>query len=224
MREDETISVVIADDHTLVREGTKQMLEGQPGIEIVGEASDGEQAVRLAETLKPDVILMDIAMPVLNGIEATRRIKQEWPRISVLVLTAYDDDQYIDALLDAGAAGYLMKSVSAEELARSVRAVAEGESVLHPDVAAKVFKRLTKRRGSESEEGLADALTERESTVLGLAAKGLSNKMIAQELSLSDRTVQVHLSNIFGKLGVGSRTEAVITGLRRGLLRLEDIS
>jgi DNA-binding NarL/FixJ family response regulator len=224
MRENETISVVIADDHTLVREGTKQMLEGQSGIEIVGEASDGEQAIRLAATLKPDVILMDIAMPGVNGIEATRRIKQEWPHISVLVLTAYDDDQYIDALLDAGAAGYLLKNVSAEELARSVRAVAEGESVLHPDVASKVFKRLTSRERPESEEGLTDALTERESTVLGLAAKGLSNKMIAKELSLSDRTVQVHLSNIFGKLGVASRTEAVITGLRRGLLRLEEIS
>jgi len=224
MRENETISVVIADDHTLVREGTKQMLEGQSGIEIVGEASDGEQAIRLAATLKPDVILMDIAMPGVNGIEATRRIKQEWPRISVLVLTAYDDDQYIDALLDAGAAGYLLKNVSAEELARSVRAVAEGESVLHPDVASKVFKRLTSRERPESEEGLTDALTERESTVLRIAAKGLSNKMIAKELSLSDRTVQVHLSNIFGKLGVASRTEAVITALRRGLLRLEEIS
>ena len=224
MRDGETINVVIADDHALVREGTKQMLEGQSGIEIVGEASDGEQAIRLVATLDPDVVLMDIAMPVLNGIEATRRIKQDSPRTSVLVLTAYDDDQYIDALLDAGAAGYLMKNVSAEELARSVRAVAEGESVLHPDVAAKVFKRLTSRARSDSEEGLVDALTERESTVLRIAAKGLSNKMIAQELSLSDRTVQVHLSNIFGKLGAASRTEAVITALRRGLLRLEDIS
>ncbi len=224
MRENETINVVIADDHALVREGTKQMLEGQSGIEIVGEASDGEQAIRLVATLKPNVILMDIAMPGVNGIEATRRIKKDWPRISVLVLTAYDDDQYIDALLDAGAAGYLLKNVSAEELARSVRAVAEGESVLHPDVASKVFKRLTRRERPESEEGLADALTERESTVLGLAARGLSNKMIAKELSLSDRTVQVHLSNIFGKLGVASRTEAVIAALRRGILRLEEIS
>ncbi|MFQ5473130.1 MAG: response regulator [Dehalococcoidia bacterium] len=224
MRKNETISVVIADDHALVREGTKQMLEGQSGIEIVGEASEGEQAIRLVATLKPNVVLMDIAMPGVNGIEATRRIKKDCPRVSVLVLTAYDDDQYIDALLDAGAAGYLLKNVIAEELARSVRAVAEGESVLHPDVASKVFKRLTSRDRPDSEDALADALTERESTVLGMAARGLSNKMIAQELSLSDRTVQVHLSNIFGKLGVASRTEAVIAGLRRGILRLEEIS
>jgi DNA-binding NarL/FixJ family response regulator len=224
MRENEIVSVVIADDHALVREGTKQMLEGQSGIEIVGEASDGEQAIKLVATLKPDVVLMDIAMPVLNGIEATRRIKQDCPRTSVLVLTAYDDDQYIDALLDAGAAGYLLKNVSAEELARSVRAVAEGESVLHPDVASKVFRRLTSPEHFESAEGLVDALTERELTVLRMAARGLSNKMIAGELSLSDRTVQVHLSNIFGKLGAASRTEAVITALRRGLLRLEEIA
>ncbi|MEE8347714.1 MAG: response regulator transcription factor [Dehalococcoidia bacterium] len=217
------ISVVIADDHALVREGTRQILEDQPGLTVVGEAADGEEAVALVSRLHPDVVLMDIAMPKLNGIDATRLIKQSSPATSVLVLTAYDDDQYIYALLDAGAAGYLLKNVRGEELAQAVRAVAEGESVLHPAIASRVFKRYTEPVRAAAPEEI-EALTDRESEVLLLAAKGLSNKLIARELSLSDRTVQVHLSNIFGKLGVASRTEAVITGLRRGLLHLEELS
>jgi DNA-binding NarL/FixJ family response regulator len=219
----QSIRVVIADDHALVREGTRQILEDQPGLEVVGEAQDGEEAVALVSRLDPDVVLMDIAMPKLNGIEATRLIKQASPATSVLVLTAYDDDQYIYALLDAGAAGYLLKNVRGEELAQAVRAVAEGESVLHPTIASKVFKHYISPGQATAEEGI-EPLTERESEVLAMAARGLSNKMIARELKLSDRTVQVHLSNIFGKLGVASRTEAVITALRRGLLRLEEIS
>lgn len=222
MASEEEITIVIADDHALVREGTKQLLNEQPGLTVVGEASDGEEAVQLAARLKPRVILMDIAMPRLNGIDATRRIKELSPATSVLVLTAYDDDQYIYALLDSGAAGYLLKNVGGDELASSVRSVAEGESVLHPSVAPKVFKRLTRSAGGGL-GGDVDALTERELTVLVLAARGLSNKMIASELDLSDRTVQVHLSNIFGKLAVASRTEAVITALRRGLITLEEI-
>jgi DNA-binding NarL/FixJ family response regulator len=214
---------MIADDHALVREGTRQILEDQPGLEVVGEAQDGEEAVALVSRLHPDVVLMDIAMPKLNGIEATRLIKKESPSTSVLILTAYDDDQYIYALLDAGAAGYLLKSVRGEELAQAVRAVAQGESVLHPAIAAKVFKRYTSPGQATAQEEI-EPLSERESEVLGMAAKGLSNKMIARELKLSDRTVQAHLSNIFGKLGVASRTEAVITGLRRGLLQLEELS
>lgn len=217
------IRVVIAEDHALVREGTRQILEEQPDIEVVGEAEDGEEAVALVSRVRPRVVLMDIAMPKLNGIEATRLIKKQLPETSVLILTAYDDDQYIYALLDAGAAGYLLKNVRGEELAQAVRAVASGESVLHPAIASKVFKRYTGAAHAGSAEEV-ELLSERESEVLAMAARGLSNKMIAHELSLSDRTVQVHLSNIFGKLGVGSRTEAVITGLRRGLLRLEEIT
>ena len=219
----EAIQIVIAEDHALVREGTRQILENHPGLEVVGEAEDGEEAVALVSRLKPNVVLMDIAMPKLNGIEATRLIKKDSPATSVLILTAYDDDQYIFALLDAGAAGYLLKSVRGDELAQAVRAVAEGESVLHPAIAAKVFKRYTESGKSATPEEV-EPLTEREFEVLAMAAKGLSNKMIARELHLSDRTVQVHLSNIFGKLGVASRTEAVITALRRGLLRLEELS
>ncbi len=219
----DAIRVVIAEDHALVREGTRQILEDHPGIEVAGEAANGEEAVALVTRLRPDVVLMDIAMPRLNGIEATRLIKREAPATSVLILTAYDDDQYIFALLDAGAAGYLLKNVRGEELARAVRAVAEGESVLHPTIAAKVIKHYTGVNPPGGEQGV-EALTKRESEVLTMAARGLSNKMIARELKRSDRTVQVHLRNIFGKLGVASRTEAVITGLRRGLLRLEDLS
>ena len=216
------IRIVIADDHALVREGTRQILEDHPGLVVAGEAQDGEEAVAIVSRLQPDVVLMDIAMPKMNGIEATRLIKKESPATSVLILTAYDDDQYIFALLDAGAAGYLLKNVRGEELAQAVRAVAEGESVLHPAIAAKVFKRYTRSDQAVDEE--IEPLTDRESEVLAMAARGLSNKMIARELSLSDRTVQVHLSNIFGKLSVASRTEAVITALKRGLLRLEEIS
>ena len=216
------IRIVIADDHALVREGTRQILEDHPGLVVAGEAQDGEEAVAMVARLQPDVVLMDISMPKLNGIDATRIIKKESPATSVLILTAYDDDQYIFALLDAGAAGYLLKNVRGEELAQAVRAVAEGESVLHPAIAAKVFKRYTRSDQAVDEE--IEPLTDRESEVLAIAARGLSNKMIARELSLSDRTVQVHLSNIFGKLGVASRTEAVITALQRGLLRLEEIS
>ncbi len=221
---EKSVTVVIADDHVLVRKGTRQLLEEHPGLSVVGEAADGKEAIEVTTRLKPDVVLMDIAMPGTNGIEATRRIKETSPSTSVLVLTAYDDEQYIYALLDAGAAGYLLKNVSGEELARSVYAVAAGESVLHPSVAAKVFKRVTSGGGGRAEAGDVDQLTERELAVLRLAAGGLSNKMIARDLDLSDRTVQVHLSNVFGKLRAASRTEAVITALRQGIVRLEDIS
>ena len=224
METEKPVTVVIADDHVLVRKGTRQLLEEHPGLSVVGEAADGREAIEVVNRLKPDVVLMDIAMPGTNGIEATRRIKETNPSTSVLVLTAYDDEQYIYALLDAGAAGYLLKNVSGEELARSVYAVAEGESVLHPSVAAKVFKRATSGAGGHADAVDIDRLTERELAVLRLAASGLSNKMIARDLDLSDRTVQVHLSNVFGKLGVASRTEAVITALRRGIVRLEEIS
>lgn len=214
--------MLIADDHALVREGTKQLLQQHPDLKVVGEAADGEEAVELATRLQPDIVLMDIAMPGTNGIEATRRIKKTNPATSVLVLTAYDDEQYIYALLDAGAAGYMLKNVGGEELIRSIYAVAAGESILHPIAAAKVFKRVT--RGDQAPAPGIDVLTERELAVLRLAAQGLSNKMIAQELELSDRTVQVHLSNVFSKLGVASRTEAVIAALRQGIVKLEEIS
>jgi DNA-binding NarL/FixJ family response regulator len=221
----ERIRVLIADDHPLYRAGVRDhLVENNHGIEVVGEAGNGQQAVELVGRLRPDVVLMDIAMPHVNGIEATRQIKERWPEVSVLILTVYDDEQYIFALLEAGAAGYLLKTIDVVELAQAVRRVFEGESVLSPPAARKVLSRFA-AQGSTSGPGRAwRLLSERERDVLRLAAKGVSNKQIAQELSLSIRTVHAHMSHIFDKLGVASRTEAVIYGLRHGWLRLEDLS
>ncbi|MCX7708102.1 MAG: response regulator transcription factor [Anaerolineae bacterium] len=217
------IRILLADDHALVRQGTRQLLEREADLEVVAEAGDGEEAVRLARAHSPDVVVMDLAMPVLNGIEATKQIKALNPRISVLALTAYDDDPYIFALLEAGGAGYLLKNVSADELIRAIRAVAAGEAVLHPAIARRVVNRFASSGQKPDTVNALDQLTEREIEVLRLAARGLKNQEIAQELSLSIRTVQTHLGNIFNKMGVGSRTEAVIEALRRGWLTLQDI-
>ena len=218
----EKIKVFLAEDHVLMREGTREFLEREEDIEVVGEAGDGEETVRLATQLRPDVAIIDIAMPKLNGIEATKRIKAQNPSTAILILTAYDNDQYIFAVLDAGAAGYLLKSVDSQELVEAVRAVHAGESVLHPAVTRKVLDRLAAGRPRPVDEEGVERLTKREMDVLRLAAQGLRNKEIAEELMLSVRTVQGHLSNVFGKMRVGSRTEAVIEALRKGWLGLED--
>jgi DNA-binding NarL/FixJ family response regulator len=217
------IRVVLAEDHTLMREMTRSLLE-LAGMEVVAEARDGVEAVEICRLQRPDVVLMDIAMPRLNGVEATRRIKQHCPSTAILVLTAYDDDQYVTALVQAGAAGYLLKTVKQSELIDAIRSVHSGESVLHPRIARKVIQKLA--GGDQAWAGPSppsESLSERELEVLRLAAQGLSNKEIAGKLSLSERTVQTHLSHVFGKVSVASRTEAVITGLRRGWLRLEDL-
>jgi DNA-binding NarL/FixJ family response regulator len=216
------IRILLADDHVVVRQGTRELLDREHDLEVVAEAGDGEEAVQLVTSHQPDVAIMDIAMPKLNGIEATKRIKRTYPSTAVLVLTAYDDDQYIFALLEAGAAGYLLKNVRAEELINAVRAVHAGESVLHPAIARKVINRFARPVEEDRKEGTAEQLTARELEVLKLAAKGMTNREIAQELVLSVRTVQVHLTNIFNKIGVGSRTEAVLYGLRAGWITLDD--
>ncbi len=212
------LRVLIAEDHTLVREGTRQLLE-RNGVTVVGEAANGEEAVRLTETLRPDLVLMDIGMPKLNGLEATKIIKQQHPGVAVLVLTAYDDDQYVFALLEAGAAGYLLKDSRGQEVVAAVRAVAAGESVLAPSIVGKVLRRFSARGAAPKPQ--KPVLSEREMDVLRRAAQGESNKMIAEKLHLSARTVQVHLSNIFGKFGVASRTEAVLHALKLGLIELD---
>lgn len=221
----ETIRVMLVDDHALVREGTRDLLEREEDLEVVAEAADGIEAVELADRHRPDVIIMDIAIPRLNGIDATRRIKAQHPTIAVLVLTAYDNDQYIFALLEAGAAGYLLKDIRMHELVQAVRAVYSGESVLHPVVARKVvdhFVDSTREPAAAARsEPAADHLTGRELEVLELAGKGMTNREIAEALTISTRTVQVHLSNVFAKLGVGSRTEAVVCALRKGWFTLD---
>jgi NarL family two-component system response regulator LiaR len=218
------IKVIIADDHSLFREGTRSLIEHEKDMEVIGEASDGEEAIKLVTRLCPHVVLMDIAMPRVNGIEATRRIKADYPATAVLILTAYDNDQYIVALLEAGAAGYLLKNVSGNDLVNAIRAVHAGEAVLHPAIAQKVFKRFG-IGGRESEETTKLAeLSDREMEILRLAARGLSNQDIAVRLYLSRRTVQAHLANIFRKMDVGSRTEAVLQALRNGWLNLDDLA
>jgi len=219
----EKINILLADDHVLVRQGTRELLEREADLKVVGEAGDGEEAIRLATELHPHVVIMDIAMPKLNGIEATRRIKETFPDIAVLILSAYDDDQYVFAILEAGAAGYLLKDVRSHELVEAIRSVHAGESILHPTIARKVINRFAAPRGQAAIAADADRLSKREMGVLKLAAEGMTNMEIANELSLSVRTVQGHLSNIFSKMQVGSRTEAVIQALRMGWFTLEDI-
>jgi len=218
------IKVIIADDHALFREGTHSLIGHEKDMEVVGEASDGEEAITLVTKLHPHVVLMDIAMPKVNGIEATRRIKADFPSTAVLILTAYDNDQYIVALLEAGAAGYLLKNVSGGDLVNAIRAVYAGEAVLHPAIAQKVFSRLGSTGRESHEPAQLDELSEREMEILRLAAKGMSNQDIATQLYLSRRTVQAHLANIFRKMDVGSRTEAVLQAMRKGWLGLDDLA
>jgi DNA-binding NarL/FixJ family response regulator len=216
------ITILLAEDHTVVRESIRQSLERVSDFKVVGEADDGEDAVRLARQLKPDVIIMDISMPKLSGIEATKQIKAFLPSAKILVLTAYDYEQYIFPLLAAGAAGYLLKDVSSRELVDAIQTVYRGEAVLHPAVARKVMGRFRGNKGATPEP--SDLLTERELTVLKMAGRGMSNSAIAEELHLSVRTIESHLGVIFNKLGVGSRTEAVIQAMTRGWLTLEELS
>jgi DNA-binding NarL/FixJ family response regulator len=216
------VRVLLAEDHVITRQGIRRVLEDEPGIDVVGEAGDGEEAVQLATETHPDVVIMDIAMPKLNGIEATRRIKAVHPTTAVLILSAYDDDEYVFGLLEAGAAGYLLKTVAGDELVRAVRSVFNGEPVLDPAVAKKVIARVTSH-GRVREPSKEETLSQREMEVLRLAAEGLGNKDISARLHLSRRTVEGTLRAVFNKLGVGSRVEAILYGLRRGWFKLEEL-
>ena len=220
----DSIKILLAEDHAVVRESIHESLSREPEFDVVGEARDGEEAVRLAQKLVPDVILMDISMPVLNGIEATRRIKSFQPSVAILILTAYDDEQYVFSVLSAGAAGYLLKDVGMQELVEAIKTVYKGDSVLHPTIAKKVLHQIRSLKEVPPKEQSHDALSDRESHVLRLAATGLTNNGIAQELNLSVSTIQSHLRSIFNKLGVGSRTEAMIEAMKKGLLTLNDIT
>jgi DNA-binding NarL/FixJ family response regulator len=204
---------LIADDHPVVRDGLRGMLESQADFEVVGEAEDGAQAIQLAAELKPEIVLMDLRMPVVDGVTAIREIKGSQAESQILVLTTYDSDADILPAIEAGATGYLLKDSSREELYGAIRATARGETVLAPTVAA----RLVGRMRAPAEEKLST----RELEVLQLVAEGASNKEIASSLHISQATVKSHLIHIFGKLGVSDRTAAVTVALQRGIMRLE---
>ena len=207
------VRLLIADDHPIVRAGFEGMLAGQPDLEVVGEAENGEEAVTLAQRLRPDVVLMDLRMPVVDGVEATNRIKEEVPSANILVLTTYDSDADILRAIEAGATGYLLKDTPREDLFRAIRAAARGEPVLAPSVTARLMQR--------AQTPARTALSGREIEVLELVARGGSNKELARDLHLSEATVKSHLIHIFDKLGVTDRTAAVTVALERGILRLQ---
>ena len=215
--------ILIADDHPLLREALAQVFSKQKDMEVVGKAADGEEAVELATQLKPDIVMMDIMMPKLDGIEASKQIKRVAPNIAVLILTAYDDDNYVLGLLEAGAAGYLLKSARGEDLVGAIRAIQAGESVLHPSIIERLLKRAMVKSTGTMNSKATELLSERETETLKLLATGMSNKQIAEELSLSLRTVKAHMSNIFTKMNVASRSEALVEALKLGLLTLEDV-
>ncbi|MDP3063714.1 MAG: response regulator transcription factor [Chloroflexota bacterium] len=217
------IRVLLAEDHTVVREGLREVIQREQDLEVVGEAANGREAVELTAKLRPDVVLMDITMPVLNGIEATKQVKALDPRVAVLILTAYDDDQYVFALLEAGAAGYLLKNVRSRDLVEAIRSVQAGESVLHPAVARKVIRRFLAKAGEHPGPKERGILTERELEVLCLAASGITNAEMAERLVVSVRTIQAHLANTFKKLSVGSRTEAVLYALKKGWFTVDQV-
>ncbi|MFQ6058530.1 MAG: response regulator [Anaerolineae bacterium] len=216
----EKIRVVLADDHAVVRKGIRDYLEEEPDIEVVGEAADGQETLDLVAEHAPDVAIIDIQMPGVSGVEATHRIKERHPDTKVLILTSYDNDPYIFALLQAGANGYVLKTAGPDDLVRAVRTVYQGGSALDPAVAKKV-DRMAKGHLVPTEEATAEPLTAREVEVLRLAAKGLTTQAIGYELGISERTVQGHLANIYGKLGVNTRTEAVLQAVKQGWIILE---
>lgn len=219
MDKSKKIRVLLADDHAVVRKGIRDFLEEDETLHVIGEANDGEEALALIASNAPDVAVFDIQMPRLNGLDATRRVKKEFPNVQVLILTAYDDDPYLFAALQAGASGYLLKTSSSEELLHAVHVVAAGETALSPAVAKKLVRRAA--GGAAAQDEIIEPLTDRELEVLRLAAQGLGNKQIGAALNISDRTVQGHLANIYEKLHVATRTEAVLFGVRQKWITLE---
>jgi two-component system, NarL family, response regulator LiaR len=210
-----SIRVLIADDHAVVRQGLKTFLELQDDIEVVEDVADGEAAVAAVEREAPDVVLMDLVMPRVDGVEAIRRIKEGCPQARVLVLSSFLDDERLFPAVRAGAAGYLLKDVEPRELVKAIRTVHGGEALLHPAVAARLMDEFAAGRAPEPS---ADGLTDREREVLTLIARGLANKLIARELSISEKTVKAHVSSILGKLGVSDRTQAALYAVRSGLV------
>jgi DNA-binding NarL/FixJ family response regulator len=214
---EDKIRVLLADDHTVLREATAELVDHQPDMEVVGQAGSGEETIARTQELRPDVVVMDIAMPRLDGLQATRRIVAQCPGARVLVLTAHEDAGHIIPLLEAGAIGYLPKTVSLNELLDAIRAASRGESILPPSVASVVVRHLA----GATERPAEPDLTAREMEVLRLLAQGLTNYQIARRLGLSARTVEAHLTHIYTKLNVGSRTEAALLAQQRGWVTVE---
>lgn len=215
--------ILIADDHPLLREALCQTLSKEQDMEVVGKASDGEETVAMATQLKPDLVIMDIIMPKFDGIEASKRIKKTAPNIAILILTAYDDDNYVLGLLEAGAAGYLLKSARGQDLVEAVRAIQAGESVLHPEIIEKLRKRAVLKSSGLVKPKTDELLSEREKEMLKLLSTGMDNKEIAKKMCLNLRTVKAHMSGIFHKMNVASRSEALVEALKSGTISLEDI-
>ncbi len=211
------IKILIADDHPVVREGLSAMLSKEHDIQVVGEAENGVEAIEKARALQPDVVLMDLRMPELDGVEAMRQIRAKNPEMKFIVLTTYDNDEYIFKGIEAGARAYLLKDAPREELFTAIRAVYKGESLIEPAVAGKVLDRFAEL---SREAQAPDALSERELEVLNLMAKGAANKLIAATLNIGESTVKTHIQSIFQKLGVGDRTEAVTQAIKKGIIRL----
>lgn len=212
------IRVLLADDHSIVREGVKMILAKESDIEVAGEASDGQQALDLVERLKPHVIVMDISMPGMGGIEATQLVKERHPAVNVLALTMHEDESYVFRLLRAGASGYVLKRAAAQDLVQAVRAAAKGEAFLYPSVARKVVEDYLKRVEMGEERERYGGMTQREKEILTLIAQGLSNKQIGERLYISIKTVQTHRAHILEKLGLHDRTELVRYAIRKGLI------
>ncbi len=215
--------ILIADDHAMLREGMHNLLSEEKDFEVVGEAANGEEAVRLARELKPDIVIMDVVMPKLNGVEATKQIKQINPSTAILILTAFSDIRYIIGLLEEGACGYLLKNSAGKEVVKAIRAIRSGESVLDPEVTRKLVQRLASLSKSPDIHDNGGQLTAREMEILKLAAQGLSNKEMSEKLFISLRTVKAHMTNIFNKLGCSSRTDAIIKGLKQGYIELDEM-
>lgn len=213
--------VLLADDHPIVRDGLKAILEAQPDIEVVGEAASGQEAAEKVGRLKPDIVIMDLAMPGMSGIEATRHIKQQSPDIKIMVLTMHDSDEYFFQVINAGASGYFVKGGSSAELVSALRTVGQGDVFLYPSVAKKLVSDYLVRVRTGKERGSFEGLTEREREVMRLIAEGRSNQEIADLLVLSVSTVQTHSSHILAKLGLHSRTELVKFAIRQGIISLD---
>ncbi len=219
--EQERIKVLLVDDHTLVREGFAKMLELEPDLAVVGQASDSKEAFELVKKLNPDIVLMDIRLPGITGIEATKKIKEESPKVEIIILSMYNEDEYIFEAIKAGASGYVLKDISKDDLVRAIRVVHSGESLIQPSLAKKVLKEFA-HLAKDTSQGMAKTplreLSERELEVLRFVANGNSNKQIADSLLISETTVKAHLRSIFRKLEVSDRAQAVAYAMRKGLV------